>query len=140
MNNLRNQLFYKFALVVFIIILVFEVGMLISLKKSFDSHLKDKLALIATEINPKKFSESALLNIQHKYKVFPLFVNIKRTPKNLIIKDNFKVKYLLTDYKREKILVYTTKKDNYIIQVATFYSTNEDKFQIITTISLLISF
>jgi len=140
MNNLRNQLFYKFASVVFIIILMFEAGMLISLKKSFDSHLKDKLALIATEINPKKFSELKLLNIQHKYKVFPLFVNIKDVNIYFMKKDNFQTDYMITDYQKEKILIYKTKKDNYIIQVATFYSTNEDKFQIITTISLLISF
>jgi len=140
MNNLRNQLFYKFALVVFIIILLFEGGMLIALKKSFDSHIKDKLALIATEINPKNFSPQKLAEIQHKYKIFPLFVNIQKTNRNFLIKTSFKIKYLIKNYKREKILVYTTKKDNYIIQVATFYSTNEDKLEIITTISLLISF
>ncbi len=136
MNNLKNQLFYKFALVVFIIILIFEGAMLIALKKSFDTHLKDKLALVASEINPKNFSPNALIEIQHKYKIFPLFVKIINNKSNLPLGYSIKK----TSNKKEKIISFTTKKGNYFIKVSTFYSTNEDKIKIIRTISLLISF
>ena len=141
MNNLRNQLFYKFALVVFILILIFEGAMLIALKKSFDTHLKDKLALVASEINPKKFTSTDLINIQHKYKIFPLFVNIT-TANTQYLKNNIKLGFFInkTSDKKEKIISYITKKNNYIIKISTFYSTNEDKIKIIRTISLLISF
>ena len=141
MNNLKNQLFYKFALVVFIIILIFEGAMLIALKKSFDVHLKDKLALIASEINPKNFSPTQLINIQHKYKIFPLFVNIISS-NNDFLKKKIELGYSIqkASNKKEKIISFITKKDGYYIKVSTFYSTNEDKIKIIRTISLLISF
>ena len=140
MNNLRNQLFYKFALVVFILILIFESAMLIALKKSFDTHLKDKLALVASEINPQKFTPKDLINIQHKQKIFPLFVNISTANEKYLKK--IKLGYFIhkTADKKEKVISYVTKKNNYIIKVSTFYSTNEDKIKIIRTISLLISF
>ncbi len=140
MNDLRNQLFYKFALVVFILILIFEGAMLIALKKSFDIHLKDKLALVATSINPKHFTPTDLINIQHKYKVFPLFVNISTADKKFL--KNIKLGFFInkTADKKERIISYVTKKGNYIIKISTFYSTNEDKIRIIRTISLLISF
>jgi len=56
MNNFRNELFYKYALVVFLIIAFFEGALMFALIKSFDVHLKDKLALIATQIEPKKIT------------------------------------------------------------------------------------
>ena len=140
MNKLRNELFYKFALVVFILILIFEGAILIALKKSFDTHLKDKLALVASEINPKKFSPNQLIEIQHKYKIFPLFINI--SPKDKFLNKNIKTGYFInkTKDKKEKIISYITTKNGFFITVSTFYSTNEDKIRIIRTISLLISF
>ena len=140
MNNLRNQLFYKFALVVFILILIFESAMLIALKKSFDTHLKDKLALVASEINPQKFTPKDLINIQHKQKIFPLFVNISTANEKYLKKIKLGFFIHKTADKKEKVISYVTKKNNYIIKVSTFYSTNEDKIKIIRTISLLISF
>ncbi len=141
MNNLKNQLFYKFALIVFLIIVFFEGALLIALKKSFDIHLKDKLALVASEINPENFSTKTLLQIQHKNKIFPLFVKIIKTNQKIKInkKNHFSIEYLLNQ-KREKLLTYITQKHGYIIKIATFYSTNDDKIEIIKTISLLISF
>ena len=141
MNNLKHQLFYKFALIVFLIIVFFEGAMLIALKKSFDVHLKDKLALVASEINPTKFSTKTLLEIQHQHKIFPLFVNIIRTNAKINLnKNHFSIEYLTINHRREKLLTYITKKNGYIIKIATFYSTNDDKIEIIKTISLLISF
>ena len=142
MNNLKNQLFYKFALIVFLIIVFFEGAMLIALKKSFDIHLKDQLALVASEINPSDFSTDKLIRIQHKYRIFPLFVNIIKTSRKIKLnkKNSFSIEYLIKDQKREKLLTYTIQKNGYIIKIATFYSTNDDKIEIIKTISLLISF
>jgi len=143
MNNLRNELFYKYALIVFLIIAFFEGALIFSLVKSFDTHLKDKLALIASEINPKKFNKKSLLEIQHKHKVFPLFVRvIKPLNQNLAnqLQTGFKIEKIFINGVKEKVLSYSTKKDHYIIQVATLYSTNDDRINIITTISLLISF
>jgi len=142
MNNLKNQLFYKFALIVFLIIVFFEGAMLIALKKSFNMHLKDKLALVASEINPSGFSTKKLLDIQHKYNIFPLFVNIIKTDHkiNLNLKNPYSIEYLKSGNRREKLLTYVIKKGGYIIKIGTFYSTNDDKIEIIKTISLLISF
>ncbi len=142
MNSLKNQLFYKFALIVFLVIVFFEGAMLIALKKSFDVHLKDKLALAASEINPSKFSTNTLLQIQRKYKIFPLFVNIIQTNRKIKInkKNPFSIEYLIKAQRKEKLLTYIMQKNGYIIKVATFYSTNDDKIEIIKTISLLISF
>ena len=145
MNNLKNQLFYKFALVVFIIILLFEGALMIALKKSFDIHLKDKLALVASQIEPEKFSPQKLLEIQKKDKIFPLFVNIIKTKQKIIInnkpiKPTYKASYIYNSYKREKVISYITQKNGYIIKISTIYSSNDDKIEIIKTISLLISF
>ena len=145
MNNLKNQLFYKFALVVFIIILLFEGALMIALKKSFDMHLKDKLALVASQIDPENFSSQKLLEIQKQDKIFPLFVNIIKTKQEIIInnkpiKPTYKASYIYNSYKREKVISYITQKKGYIIKISTIYSSNEDKIEIIKTISLLISF
>ena len=145
MNNLKNQLFYKFALVVFIIILLFEGALMIALKKSFDIHLKDKLALVASQIEPEKFSPQKLLEIQKKDKIFPLFVNIIKTKQEIIInnkplKPTYKASYIYNSYKREKVISFITQKRGYIIKISTIYSSNDDKIEIIKTISLLISF
>ena len=138
MNNLKNQLFYKFALVVFVIIILFEGTLLIALKKSFDTHLKDKLALIATQIKPQTFTPEVLVAIQHKYKIFPLFVNIITSDQNKNIRLGYYIQKSIN--KKEKVIFYVIKKGKYFIRVFTFYSTNEDKLKIIKTISLLISF
>jgi sensor histidine kinase regulating citrate/malate metabolism len=75
MNNLRNDLFIKFAAVVFIIIALFEGALIFALTKSFNMHLKDRLVIIATEIaNSKNLSN--LIQLQHKYRVYPLFVKV----------------------------------------------------------------
>ncbi len=145
MNNLKNQLFYKFALVVFILILLFEGALMIALKKSFDMHLKDKLALVASQIRPEHFSSQKLLEIQKKDKIFPLFVNIIKTKQEIIInnkpiKPTYKASYIYNSYKREKVISYITQKNGYIIKISTIYSSNDDKIEIIKTISLLISF
>ena len=145
MNNLKNQLFYKFALVVFIIILLFEGALMIALKKSFDMHLKDKLALVASQIDPENFSPQKLLEIQKQDKIFPLYVNIIKTKQEIIInnkpiKPTYKASYIYNSYKREKVISYITQKKGYIIKISTIYSSNEDKIEIIKTISLLISF
>jgi len=145
MNNLKNQLFYKFALVVFILILLFEGALMIALKKSFDIHLKDKLALVASQIRPEHFSSQKLLKIQKKDKIFPLFVNIIKTKQEIIInnkpiKPTYKASYIYNSYKREKVISYITQKNGYIIKISTIYSSNDDKIEIIKTISLLISF
>ncbi len=142
MNNLKNQLFYKFALIVFLIIIFFEGAMLVALKISFDIHLKDKLALVASEINPSNFSTKTLLKIQRKNKIFPLFVKIIKTNQKIKInkKNHFSIEYLIKGDKKEKLLTYIKQKNGYIIKIATFYSTNDDKIEIIKTISLLISF
>jgi len=144
MNNLRNQLFYKFALVVFILIAIFEGALLFALKKTFYIHLKDKLALVASEIDPANSLPSDLLKIQHKYKIFPLFINIQRIHKKYLLNteepSKYKIEYLKEGFKKEKILTYSIRKDGYIIKVATLFSSNDDKINIIKTISLLISF
>ncbi len=143
MNNLKNQLFYKFALIVFLLIAFFEGAMLLALKKSFNTHLKDQLAIVASEINPRKFSPDKLIQIQHKYKIFPLFINIIKTNQKYTLnkKNNlYSIEYLIRGEKKEKLLTYMIKKDGFLIKIATFYSTNDDKIEIIKTISLLISF
>jgi len=112
-----------------------------ALVKSFDMHLKDKLALVAAEINPRDFNKNTLPDIQHKYKVFPLFITIAKL-NNLHVRPKLGYSILKTNINgvREKVLAYVTTKDDYIIQVATLYSTNDDKINIIKTISLFISF
>jgi len=143
MNNLRNELFYKFALTVFLIIAFFEGALMFALVKSFDTHLKDKLALVAAEINPEHFNKKVLLDIQHRYKVFPLFVRMIK-PMNQTqlkkFKEGFGIEKITINGVREKVLTYTIKKRGYVIQIATLYSTNDDRINIIKTISLLISF
>ncbi len=141
MNNLKNELFYKYALVVFLIIAFFEGILIFGMKKSFDTHLRDKLALISTDINPKNFSQQKLLEIQHKFKVFPLFVQIvhtKKIPKSL--HSGFSTNIINTPLQKEKVLTYTSVKTPYIIKISTLYSTNDDKIEIIKVISLIASF
>jgi len=143
MNNLRNELFYKYALIVFLIIAFFEGLLMFALVKSFDVHLKDKLALIAAEINPSDLSSTNIPELQHKYKVFPLF--IKRIYPASAYHDKtpiggYSIERITINGIQEKIISYATKKDGYVIKVTTLYSTNDDRINIIKTISLLISF
>ncbi len=143
MNNFKNELFYKYALVVFLIIAFFEGALMFALIKSFDTHLKDKLTIIASQIDPKNFNKSTLLNLQHKYKVFPLFVRITTINSDKFkqnIKEGYSTNTINTPLKKEKVLTYTTVKDNSIIQISTLYSTNDDKISIIKFISIVISF
>ncbi len=142
MNNLRNELFYKFALTVFLIIAFFEGVLMFALVKSFDTHLKDKLALVAAEINPTHFNKNSLVDIQHRYKVFPLFVRLIKpmNDKYPNVKLGYKIEKIKINGVWEKVLSYSIKKDGYIIQIATLYSTNDDKINIIKTISIFISF
>jgi len=140
MNNFKNELFYKYALVVFLIIAFFEGILMFGMKKSFDVHLKDKLAIIASEINPKKFDNQKLLEIQHKYKVFPLFVQIVKTKKMPQVSSGYSTNVINTPIKKEKVLTYTVVKKPYIIRISTLYSTNDDKIEIIKIISLVAAF
>ncbi|WP_457561286.1 sensor histidine kinase [Caminibacter sp.] len=109
------------------------------MKKSFDTHLRDKLAIIASEIKPNSFNKEKLLEIQHKYKVFPLFVQIIKTD-HINIKPGFSTNVVNTPLQREKVLTYTIIKKPYIIKISTLYSTNDDKIEIIKIISLIASF
>ena len=144
MNNLRNTLFIQFAIVVFLIIAIFEGALVLFLIKSFNMHLKDKLVIIATEISNEKLTKNTLLKIQHKYKVYPLFIRIinKNNPflaqKNEKIKD-FITKKINTPTGKETLLIYNYVKNGKIIQVSTVISGNDDKIQIVKTISLAIS-
>ncbi|QCT95300.1 HAMP domain-containing histidine kinase [Caminibacter mediatlanticus TB-2] len=147
MNNFKNELFLKYALVVFVIIAFFEGILIFALKKSFDTHLKDKLALIATQIDPKEMlqNKKELLKLQQKYKVFPLYVQIAKIDdlnstlyKN--INEGYKIQNIKTFLKHEKVITYTLKKEHYIINVSTLYSTNNEKISIIKIISILVAF
>jgi len=145
MNNLRNTLFIQFAIVVFLVIAIFEGALIIFLINSFNMHLKDKLVIIATEISSEKFDRNTLLKIQHKYKVYPLFIRIinKNNPfimqKEHNLEDNFITKKIDTPTGKETLLIYNYEKNNKIIQVSTVISGNDDKIQIVKTISLAIS-
>ena len=96
MNNLRNTLFIQFAIVVFLIIAFFEGALILFLVKSFNMHLKDKLAIIATEISNEKLTKNTLLKIQHKYKVYPLFINIINKNNPFLIQKNKTIKNFIT--------------------------------------------
>jgi len=138
MNNFKNQLFYKYAIVVFLIIVFFEGALIFALKKSFETHLKDKLEIIASQLAPN-FSQEKLLKIQHQYKIFPLFVKIINSP-STDLKEGFDINFFKTTLGKEKFLTYTKKIGNTYIQISTLYSTNDDKIELIKTISILISF
>jgi signal transduction histidine kinase len=142
MNNLRNDLFIKFAAVVFIIIALFEGALIFALTKSFNMHLKDRLVIIATEIaNSKNLSN--LIQLQHKYRVYPLFVKVttlSKPIKDLKKYEGFEIKKVATPTGKEKMLIYHYVKDNKIITVKTIISGNIDKIEIVRTISLAISF
>jgi K+-sensing histidine kinase KdpD len=145
MNNLRNTLFIQFAIVVFIIIALFEGALIFFLISSFNMHLKDKLVIIATEISNEKFDRQTLLKIQHKYRVYPLFIKIvyKKdaffSQKELKPEEKFIKKKISTPTGKETLLIYNYVKGNKIIQVSTVISGNDDKIQIVKTISLAIS-
>ncbi|NPA12156.1 MAG: HAMP domain-containing histidine kinase [Epsilonproteobacteria bacterium] len=139
MNNFKNELFYKYALVVFLVIAFFEGALIFALKKSFDTHIKDKLQLIASQINTT-ITKDDLINLQHKYKLFPLFVKIVKTNQKTNYKEGFATRFIDTQMGKEKVITYTDIKGNLIVQVSTLYSTNDDKIQLIKTISILISF
>ncbi len=140
MNNLRNELFYKYALVVFLIIAFFEGTLMFGLIKSFNTHLKDKLVIAASEIDPKHWNTKKLYQIQHHYKIFPLFITIEKTPDFQKEKEGFSTEIMFTPIKKEKVLTYTKIKDGYVIKISTLYSTNDDKIEIIKFISIIISF
>jgi K+-sensing histidine kinase KdpD len=140
MNNLRNELFYKYALVVFLIIAFFEGTLMFGLIKSFNTHLKDKLAIAASEINPTNWNAQKLYQIQHRYKIFPLFVTIEKPTNLKKEKEGFSTEIMFTPLKKEKVLTYTKIKNGYVIKISTLYSTNDDKIEIIKFISIIISF
>ena len=144
MNNLRNTLFIQFAVVVFIIIAFFEGALIFFLISSFNMHLKDKLVIIATEISNEKLNKNTLLNLQHKYKVYPLFIRIIDEQNPFIAQKNKKIEGFFTKKiklptGKETLLVYNYVKDGKIIQVSTIISGNDDKIQIVKTISLAVS-
>jgi signal transduction histidine kinase len=145
MNNLRNTLFIQFAIVVFLIIAIFEGALIFFLISSFNMHLKDKLVIIATEISNEKLNKNTLLRLQHKYKVYPLFIRIidKKNPfimqKNKKNIEEFITKKIDTPTGKEILLIYNYVKNAKLIQVSTVISGNDDKIQIVKTISLAIS-
>jgi len=144
MNNLRNDLFIKFAAVVFIIIALFEGILIFTLTKSFNMHLKDRLVIIATEIaNNKNYNINNLVKLQHKYKIYPLFVNvttIDKAIKNIKEKEGFEIKTIKTYTGKDKMLIYNHIKNNKLISIKTIISGNSEKIEIVKTISLAISF
>ena len=145
MNNLRNTLFIQFAIVVFLIIAIFEGALIFFLISSFNMHLKDKLVIIATEISNEKLNKNTLLRLQHKYKVYPLFIRIidKKNPfimqKNKKNIEGFITKKIDTPTGKEILLIYNYVKNAKLIQVSTVISGNNDKIQIVKTISLALS-
>jgi signal transduction histidine kinase len=145
MNNLRNTLFIQFAIVVFLIIAIFEGALIFFLISSFNMHLKDKLVIIATEISNEQFNKTTILRIQHKYKVYPLFIRIiNKTNPFIMQKDKkniegFITKKIDTPTGKETLLIYNYIKNGKIIQVSTVISGNDDKIQIVKTISLAVS-
>jgi len=144
MNNFRNDLFIKFAAVVFIIIALFEGILIFTLTKSFNMHLKDRLVIIATEIaNNKNYNINNLVKLQHKYKIYPLFINvttIDKGVKNIKLKEGFEVKTIKTYTGKDKMLIYNHIKNNKLISIKTIISGNNEKIEIVKTISLAISF
>ena len=137
MNNFKNTLFTQFAIIVFIIIAIFEGALLFFLISSFNAQLKDKLILIATEIATKKnITKNTILEIQHKYKVYPLFVDIIEKKEPFKIKEGFSIKKIKLQNGEDKLLIYNYKTKNKIIRVSTIISTNNDKIEIIKDISL----
>jgi len=144
MNNLRNDLFIKFAAVVFIIIALFEGMLIFTLTKSFNMHLKDRLVIIATEIaNNKNYNINNLVKLQHKYKIYPLFVNvttINKGVKNIKEKEGFEIKTIKTYTGKDKMLIYNHIKNNKLISIKTIISGNNEKIELVKTISLAISF
>jgi len=107
-------------------------------------HLKDKLVIIATEISNEALTRDTLLKIQHKYKVYPLFIKIIKNQKIKILKEKheipeFLTKKIKTPTGKETLLIYNYVKGDRLIQVSTVISGNDDKIQIVKTISLAIS-
>jgi len=137
MNNFKNTLFTQFAIIVFIIIAIFEGALLFFLISSFNAQLKDKLILIATEIATKKnITKNTILEIQHKYKVYPLFIDIIEKKEPFKIKEGFSIKKIKLQNGEDKLLIYNYKTKNKIIRVSTMICTNKDKIEIIKNISL----
>jgi len=144
MNNFKNTLFTQFAIIVFIIIAIFEGALIFLLISSFNSQLKDKLTIIATEIATKKnFTRDILLEIQHKYKVYPLFIDIKEKKEPFInnkeYKEGFNTKNIKLPNGEDKFLIYNYHTKDKIIRVSTMIGANKDKIQIIKNISLSMS-
>jgi len=144
MNNLRNTLFVQFAIVVFLVIAIFEGALIFFLVNSFNMQLKDKLIIIATEISNEPLTKETLLKIQHKYKIYPLYIRMikKNTPfitKSPSLKNGFTTTNVNLPSGKETLLSYNYWKNGQLIQVSTIISSNDDKIQMVKTISLAIS-
>jgi len=144
MNNLKNTLFIQFAIVVFLIIAIFEGALIFFLISSFNMHLKDKLVIIATEVSNETLNKQTLLKLQHKYKVYPLFIRIINKTNPFIMQKNKNIPEFITKKinmptGEETLLIYNYVKNGKIIQVSTVISGNDDKIQIVKTISLAVS-
>jgi signal transduction histidine kinase len=138
MNNLRNNLFLKLAIVVFIIVALFEGALIVFSSQFLKTHLKDKLIIIATEIGSSKFHQGDIFKLQHTYKIYPLFIKIiSPPPKNISV--GFTTKKIKTGVSSETLLTYNYIKNNQLIQVSTLMSVNGEKIQIIKIISMAIS-
>ena len=141
MSNFKNTLFTQFAIIVFIIIAIFEGALLFFLISSFKSQLKDKLSIIATEVAIKKdITKNTLSEIQHKYKVYPLFLEIKEKKEPIINNKEYKEGFIIKKIKlpsgEDKLLIYNYYTKDKIIRVSTMICTNKDNIEIITNISL----
>lgn len=137
MNNLKNTLFAQFAIIVFIIIAIFEGALLFFLVSSFNAQLKDKLTIIAPEIATKKnITKDTLLRLQHKYKIYPLFIDIIEEKDNKEYKEGFSIKEIDLASGKDKLLIYNYKTRNRIIKVSTMIGANKDNIELIRDISL----
>ena len=108
---------------------------------SFNAQLKDKLRIIATELATKKnITKDTLLEIQHKYKIYPLFVKIIEKKEPFIKeKEGFSIKKIKLPNGEDKLLIYNYKTKDKIIKVSTMICTNKDIIEIIKNISLSMS-
>ena len=144
MSNFKNTLFTQFAIIVFIIIAIFEGALLFFLISSFNAQLKNKLTIIATELATKKeITQDTLLKIQYKYKVYPLFVNIIEKKEAFTNNKDYKEGFIIEKVKlqngEDKVLIYNYSTKDKIIRVSTMICTNKDKIELIKNISLSMS-
>ena len=133
-NDLRNKLFLQLAVVVLLVIALFEGALILSLSYMFKSHIEDKLLIVSSELDLNKINNpNYLINIQRKYKLFPLIIKVSNTP----LKEGFSERVVKNFNHKEGLIVLSIKRGDRFIQIETLK--NDDKMEIIKTISLAIS-